>query len=117
MAQAETKTRKMSYGRRSDRAYSKGRVSPNWASAFFVAAGLSLRCSHKLSLQPLIATDHAATPMIRQLRLAAGFALAICWLANGSVRGQVVNPEPPKEYDVEVRFRIRAPLAIFLDEF
>jgi hypothetical protein len=51
------------------------------------------------------------------LRFVPALVCAVCWLVAGPAYAQVKSPSPPKEYDVQVRFRIRAPLNIWLDEF
>src|SRR5579864_2322639 len=53
----------------------------------------------------------------RYFRFVAALVCAVCWLVAGPASAQVKSPPPPKEYDVQVRFRIRAPLNIWLDEF
>src|SRR5579864_2263447 len=53
----------------------------------------------------------------RYFRFVAALVCAVCWLVAGPASAQVKSPPPPKEYDVQVRFRIRAPLNIWPDEF
>src|SRR5262245_5572132 len=53
----------------------------------------------------------------RFLRFAPLIVCTVWGLVCGSANAQVKSPAPPKEYDVQVRFRIRAPLNLWLDEF
>ena len=54
---------------------------------------------------------------IRLLRGAAVAALVLGLVAASFVRAEVKYPAPPKEYDIEVRFKIRAPLPAWYDRF
>jgi len=47
----------------------------------------------------------------------SGLALAALAMLSGSIYGQTIHPAPPKEYDVQVRFRIRAPQPGWFDRF
>ena len=52
-----------------------------------------------------------------RLRRGPWLALVVCATFSGSVYGQTIQPAPPKEYDVQIRFRIRAPQPTWFDRF
>src|SRR5262249_44255486 len=53
----------------------------------------------------------------RFVRRTRWLALAALLFVSPSIYGQVTYPAPPKEYDVEIRFRLRAPLPGWFDLF
>src|SRR5262245_12317891 len=53
------------------------------------------------------------TRLWRNTPLVVAISLALA----GSARAEVIYPDPPKEYDAQVRFQLRAPLPAWYDRF